>query len=119
MPNTITLGGKLRDLREKAHLSLRELARELDISAPFLSDVELGRRFPSEEILTELAAKLGVQTEELRDLDTRTAMSDIKRMVDASPQLGLVFKSVVNRVNEGKLSPQDIAAKLKELYGKK
>ncbi|MFA6286152.1 MAG: helix-turn-helix transcriptional regulator [Opitutaceae bacterium] len=119
MTDTITLGRKIRDLREKAHISLRELARDLSISAPFLSDVELGRRFPSEEILAKLAVKLGVQPEELRDLDTRTAMSDIKRLVDSSPQLGMIFKSVVSQVNAGKLSSQEIAAKLKELYGQK
>lgn len=111
------MGGKIRDLREKAHISLRELARELDISAPFLSDIELGRRFPSEEVLAKLAMRLGVEAEDLRNLDTRTALSDMKRLVDADPQLGLVFKSVVGHVNKGKLSPQEIAAKLKELYG--
>lgn len=119
MPDAITLGAKIRDLREKAGISLRELARDLDISAPFLSDIELGRRFPSDEILAKLAQKLDTDVRRLKDLDTRTALSDMKRMVDASPALGLVFRSVVNQVNTGKLSPEEIAAKLKELYGKK
>jgi len=55
MPDAITLGARLRELREFSPYSLRELARELEISAPFLSDIELGRRFPSDQILEKLA----------------------------------------------------------------
>ena len=46
---SITLGKKLRELRERAGLSLREVAKAAKVSAPFLSDVELGRRFPANE----------------------------------------------------------------------
>ena len=37
-------GGALRRLRTDAGLTLREVARRLDKSAPFISDCELGRR---------------------------------------------------------------------------
>ena len=47
----LTLGQKIHELRDKADLSLRELALKISVSAPFLSDIELGRRFPSEEVL--------------------------------------------------------------------
>jgi transcriptional regulator with XRE-family HTH domain len=53
-----TLGEYLRELREQRDLSVRELAKRLDVSAPFLSDVELGRRHPSGEVLERLAALL-------------------------------------------------------------
>jgi len=56
----ISLGQRLRELRDKADLSLRELAKKVGISSPFLSDIELGRRFPSEEILAKLAGALNV-----------------------------------------------------------
>lgn len=42
-----TLGQRIRELRERDDLSLREFARKLGVSAAFLSDVELGRRHPS------------------------------------------------------------------------
>lgn len=42
-------GQQLRTLREKAGISLRDMAKLLDISAPFLSDLELGRRDWSEK----------------------------------------------------------------------
>jgi len=38
-------GAYIRNTRGAAKMSLRELARRLDVSAPFLSDVEHGRRF--------------------------------------------------------------------------
>jgi transcriptional regulator with XRE-family HTH domain len=55
----ISLGQRLHELRDRADLSLRELAKKVGISSPFLLDIELGRRFPSEEIL----AKAGPRSE--------------------------------------------------------
>lgn len=37
-------GAYIRQTRDAAKMTLRELARRLDVSAPFLSDVEHGRR---------------------------------------------------------------------------
>ena len=50
-----TLGEKIRELREERDLSLRELAKKLNLSAAFLSDIELGRRNPSDKVLSDLA----------------------------------------------------------------
>lgn len=44
VPNQKSLGAELRKLREKAGLSGRQVARRMHISAPYLSDLELGRR---------------------------------------------------------------------------
>jgi transcriptional regulator with XRE-family HTH domain len=51
----ISLGQRIHELRDKADLSLRGLAKRIGISSPFLLDIELGRGFPSEEILAKLA----------------------------------------------------------------
>jgi transcriptional regulator with XRE-family HTH domain len=48
-----SLGQRIRELRDKADLSLRELAKKIGISSPFLSDIELGRR--SGQRLSQLA----------------------------------------------------------------
>src|SRR6516225_8151613 len=79
----ISLGQRLRQLRDKADLSLRELAKRIGISSPFLSDIELGRRFPSEEILEKLAAALNVSLEELKKYDNREPIADLKRLMDS------------------------------------
>jgi len=37
-------GRRIRALREKAGMSVRRLAKEMNFTAPYLSDLELGRR---------------------------------------------------------------------------
>ena len=37
-------GAAMRQLRKAHNISLREIARRMDFSAPFISDLELGRR---------------------------------------------------------------------------
>jgi transcriptional regulator with XRE-family HTH domain len=58
---SIGLGQAIREAREKKGISLRELARRLDVSAPYISDVEHGRR--SFLRLSECAAILDVTEE--------------------------------------------------------
>jgi transcriptional regulator with XRE-family HTH domain len=73
----ISLGQRLHELRDRADLSLRELAKKVGISGPFLSDIELGRRFPSEEILAKLASALNVSLEDLKQYDNREPIADL------------------------------------------
>ena len=77
----ISLGQRIHELRGKAGLSLRKLADQIGVSAPFLSDIELGRRFPSEEILAKLAGALEVSPDELKQYDTRAPIADLKRLI--------------------------------------
>ncbi len=58
-------GEYLKQKREEKQISLRELARRLDVSAPFLSDVENNRRAPlTEERLSTLADVLNLSEAE-------------------------------------------------------
>ena len=50
--NTTTFGEFLQRKREESKITLRKLAEKLNFSAPFLSDVEKGRRNPPD--LTKL-----------------------------------------------------------------
>jgi len=50
MRNDEFYGQRMRLKREKANVGLRELARRLDLSAAYLSDLELGRRHWGNEI---------------------------------------------------------------------
>lgn len=67
-----SFGEKLRELREARRMTLRALATAADLSAPFLSDVEHGRRVPSPEKIDVLARELGVASSVLHELDPRT-----------------------------------------------
>ncbi len=53
-------GGRIRDLRRKADLTLQALADEAGISVGFLSQVERDKATPSLGTLASLAAALGV-----------------------------------------------------------
>lgn len=112
---TTTLGQRLRELREKADLSLRELARKIDVSAAFLSDVELGRRFPSGSVLVALARELRTTSEELRAHDTRPALDELKRLASENPKYGFAFRTIVERG----LTPEDLMALVKQKADKK
>ena len=114
-----SLGQRLHQLRDKADLSLRELAKQVGISSPFLSDIELGRRFPSEEILAKLASALNVPSEDLQQYDNRGPIADLKRLMDADPKLGFAFRTAVEKVKSGELTADDIIARLGKAPRKK
>jgi transcriptional regulator with XRE-family HTH domain len=100
----ISLGQRIHELRDKTGLSLRKMADQIGISSPFLSDIELGRRFPSEEILAKLADTLDVSSDELKQYDTRGPIADLKRLVDSDPKLGFAFRTIVEKIKNGELT---------------
>ena len=108
----ISLGQRIHELRDKADLSLRGLAKRIGISSPFLSDIELGRRFPSEEILEKLASALNVPLDDLQQYDNRGPIADLKRLMDSDPKLGFAFRTAVEKVKSGELTAEDIIARL-------
>jgi transcriptional regulator with XRE-family HTH domain len=59
------IGQQLRRARIAAGLSLREMARRVDVSASFISQVELGRTMPSVGTLYAIASELGVSLDGL------------------------------------------------------
>jgi transcriptional regulator with XRE-family HTH domain len=100
----MSLGQRIRTLREAKDLSLRELAKRVDKSAAFLSDIELGRRFPSDEVLALLAQELDVTQDDLRSYDTRPAVEEIRRLAAENPKYGFAFRTLV----EKRLSPEEL-----------
>ncbi|MGE3109338.1 MAG: helix-turn-helix domain-containing protein [Phycisphaerales bacterium] len=62
-----SIGTMLRAQRvEKLDKGLREMARLLDITAAHLTDIELGRRTPSEDLLVKIAAAYRLPEADLR-----------------------------------------------------
>ena len=91
-----TLGERIRELRESLDLSVRELAKKSKISAPFLSDVELGRRHPSDDVLKVIASSLGTTIEELKKHDARPPVQEMKRIAASNPAMGFALRRVVD-----------------------
>ena len=91
-----TLGERLRELRQAQDLSLRDLAKRVgDVTAPYLSDIELGRRYPSEVNLQKLADVLRTPVEELRALDPRPPFDKLRRLGEKDPKLAYALRQMV------------------------
>nr|WP_045740193.1 helix-turn-helix transcriptional regulator [Actinoplanes rectilineatus] len=56
------IGSFIRDLRQTAKISLRQLADKAGVSNPYLSQIERGLRKPSAEVLAQIAGALRVST---------------------------------------------------------
>lgn len=59
------LGEFIREQRDQAQMSLRQLAKAAEVSNPYLSQVERGLRKPSAEILGRIAQGLRISAETL------------------------------------------------------
>ena len=59
------IGSFIRDLRENAQVSVRQLAERSGVSNPYLSQVERGLRKPSADVLSQIAKALRVSAEVL------------------------------------------------------
>ena len=102
---TKTLGERIRELREERDLSLREFAEKLGgLSAAFLSDIELGRRHPSDKVFADMARVLKTTVDDLRKYDSRPPVEDLKRLATANPAYGLALRQIVNK----KVSPEEL-----------
>jgi transcriptional regulator with XRE-family HTH domain len=60
-----SLGDYIREQRETAQVSLRQLARTAGVSNPYLSQIERGLKKPSAEILSQIAKGLRISAETL------------------------------------------------------
>lgn len=93
-----TLGQRIRELREQQDLSLREFAKRLDgTSAAHVSDIELGRRYPSDELLRKMARILEVSVEDLQSYDTRPPVDELRRMTEADPTFGFALRKLLDK----------------------
>lgn len=106
VPDLPDLGGYLREQRQSAELSLRQLADRTGISNPYLSQIERGLKKPSAEILQQLADGLRISAEQLYVqagfLDPRGEESapDVRRAIQADPRLTAKQRSTLLDVYE-------------------
>ena len=128
LPRT-TLGLFIRDKRMALRISLRAFAEmlstllaqdapetdnsgETKFSAGFLSDIENGRRFPSDRVLSAIAQALKGPEQELREKDQRMPTDDLQRLQALNPQFGFAFRRAVDYINRRNLSPQDVLERI-------
>ncbi len=91
MANMNSIGDYIRQQREQAKISLRQLADQTGVSNPYLSQIERGLRKPSADILQQIAKGLRVSAEALYVqagiLEDRPGDSGVRSALLADPQL--------------------------------
>ena len=107
-----TLGERIRELRLDQNLSLRQLAARVGKSAPFISDVELGRRFPSPGVLRAIARELKVDAVDLQKHDYRESLSTLKRLSQTDARWGVALRTTADQIESGSLTPEELLRKL-------
>lgn len=91
-----SLGEVLRTARVEADITLRDLAKRLDIAPSYLSDIENDRRVPSEDVLARLAAELRLKVDDLMARAGRFG-DETERYVKQHPTAGVLFRRISSK----------------------
>jgi transcriptional regulator with XRE-family HTH domain len=89
--NVSSIGTFIREQREQARISVRQLSQAAGVSNPYLSQIERGLRKPSADILQQIAKGLRISAEALYAqagiLEDRPEGAGIRDAVLADPEL--------------------------------
>ena len=77
-PLVVSVGPRVRVLREAMDLSLRDLAERSGVSAPMLSQVERGETSPTLQVAARIAAGLDLRLSQLLRLDESGSVSVVR-----------------------------------------
>jgi transcriptional regulator with XRE-family HTH domain len=102
--NMNSIGEYIREQREQAKISLRQLSQAAGVSNPYLSQIERGLRKPSAEILQQIAKGLRISAEALYVqagiLEDQPADSGVRSALLADPGLSERQKQVLVEIYE-------------------
>ena len=94
-----SIGEYIREQRQRAKVSLRQMAEVTGVSNPYLSQIERGLRKPSAEILQQIAKGLRISAEALYVqagiLEDREADTDVQAAIRADVILSERQKQVL------------------------
>lgn len=89
--NVSSIGSYIREQREQANKSIRQLAQAAGVSNPYLSQVERGLRRPSADILQQIAKGLRISAEALYVqagiLDDKKGETSVTEAIMADPEI--------------------------------
>jgi transcriptional regulator with XRE-family HTH domain len=116
-----TIGDFIKEQREQAQVSLRQLSKLAGVSNPYLSQIERGLRKPSADILQQIAKGLRISAEQLYIragiLEDRQGGTELINVIFADPALSERQKNVLVEIyesfrRENRSTEVDIAASL-------
>src|SRR5450759_5543975 len=99
-----SIGEYIREQREQAKISMRQLAQTAGVSNPYLSQIERGLRRPSADILQQIAKGLRISAEALYVqaglLEDRPPGSAVRDAVLTDPDLNERQKQMLIEIYE-------------------
>ena len=99
-----SIGDYIREQREQARISMRQLAQQAGVSNPYLSQIERGLRKPSADILQQIAKGLRISAEALYVqagiLEDRPADTGVRSALLADAELSERQKQVLIEIYE-------------------
>lgn len=110
----------IREIRKKSNDSLRLMAKKLDVSAPFLSAVEMGRKAISLEYVDKISEIYNLSKEEKEKLEdaineTNNRVSiELEKMNEGQKEVSLMFSRKIKNAD-----PELIEKLRKVLYDDK
>lgn len=114
----MSLGSIIRDRREGLGLTQDQAALRVDISKPYLSNIETGRvtNPPSDKVLDRLEQALELAPGTLKTLahELRTP-PDVRVMIDALRGELERLRALLKDVSEGKAKPEGVARRLRKI----
>src|SRR4051812_46579964 len=110
-----SIGEYIREQRQRAKISLRQLADAAGVSNPYLSQIERGLRKPSAEILQQIAKGLRISAEALYVqagiLEDRKADTDVQAAIRADLMLSERQKQVLLDIYESFRKENEVGAR--------
>jgi transcriptional regulator with XRE-family HTH domain len=105
----VSLGQQVRDARVAAGLSLRALARQLEVAPSYMNDIENDRRVPSEAVLRRMASELGLDADLLLATAGRVG-EGAREYIKEQPAAGVLFR----RLSDARLDERGLKKLLEE-----
>jgi transcriptional regulator with XRE-family HTH domain len=97
------IGSFIKDLRQTAKISLRQLADRAGVSNPYLSQIERGLRKPSAEVLQQIASALRVSTPAMylrAGLLDSEGQQGVLAAIAVDPDLSIAQKQSLSQIYE-------------------
>ena len=103
IPIENVISDNIKTLRKKLGWSQEFLAEKTGVSAPYITQIEAGKRTPSLDIVEKLAIALGVEYKNLFEIDAspkNTNLSNFEKHILETKLISAVSKTIHNELNE-------------------
>lgn len=124
-PPTQPLGAFLREKRQNKGLSVRKVCEAINanandistemVSPTYLSDIETGRRAPSDRALKNICTVLKITEEEVAKHDMRVPAQEIRDLATANQLYGKAFRRIVSGIQQNNISADELLACIERL----